>query len=428
MFKFFGDIPQENNVFQGDPYFGIIDNLFTKTNLEEIKKKLPSIIQEIDTKIKNESLIRAEKIWRYLLIKFFHYLINTGLPDISFSEFLEGIGGKYLNFVNLNLSKDKIKNEIFDCFILELIKNEYYFIKNFINNFIEKSGIDVESLEDVLRVRLAYIIEKQSDAYLSDKRFSKLKNERAQVVELLLNIYEKNKLDDKYVELASRELHDIEDYKKLIKFLIVRNLIDDAIYYCYQGIENDKENQPTYFEILSGIYEKQNNFEKAFAFIIKSLYLTNNKAIYLKIKKIYAEHPEAREYNARIINFLREHNQNNLLIEIFLEENRLEDAIEAALSPEIRIEEKLWVAEYTKKAFPNETLVLYREIITYYSTNYCNFAGEKNYCKMVLNCFREIKKIYSILGRENEWHLFINSQKNTLPEPVFQELSVELNV
>ncbi|MBI5417850.1 hypothetical protein HZA55_07890 [Candidatus Poribacteria bacterium] len=414
MFNFFKKKEAEKLKAQEEQYFKKIDMIFEQNDpIKEIIRKISLCIDELDITIEKESIERAEKTWFYLFTKFFSYLVSVYTADPVIDTFLIKMEQSYFDFFKRAAFSIDIKKNILLKFINEFISNDYYSMISFIYSFMDKSEIDKLTIDNMLNHHLTEIIEKQTDAYLSDTKYSSITNDRCRLVELIFDIYQKDGNESRYLELAARELHNIEDYMRIINFMILKNRIDDAIAYCYEGIERNAINKVAYFEKLAEIHESQKEFEKAFAYRVKNLYLTNNKEVYYKIKKAFSDHPETKEYNARILNYLREQHKYSLLIEIFIEERRIEDAIEIAVLPDVKVEEKLWVAEHSKKGFPEETLVLYKDILIHYLNDNCKV--EEKYCRMVENCLNEIKSIYLNLSRENEWRSYLASLESSLP-------------
>ncbi|MBI4650047.1 hypothetical protein HY745_01900 [Candidatus Desantisbacteria bacterium] len=412
MFKFFNK--KSNEEEKKDIYIKEIENIFSQEmTSEELIKKISELIDKLQIIINEENIYKIEKTWRALFDNLFIYLSKIGISDSPIRSFTENIEQNYFNLITQSsFTQEKLK-EIFTFFTNLPVSNDY-FLQDFIHKFIDKTNLEKDFIENILGIHLKDIIQKQSDAYLSNTQYSLIKNERLMIVELLLNFYEKNNNDEKYLNLALNELHGLDDYLRLINFAIRQNNLNDAVLYCFQGIHNDSDNHGAYFEKLAEIYEKQNEFLKAIAYRTKSLYITKNKNVYFKIKKMFSLYPDSREYNSKIIKFLRDNNQYDLLIEIFLEEKRIEDVLEIALLPEISIEEKYLVAEHTKKDFPEDTLILYKEILKFFSSS----CKEESHCEMINNCLNEIKQLYNNLDKKEDWKKYLSELKNFLPEDI----------
>lgn len=344
------------------------------------------------------------------------YYDGDGSIFVQFVEQLVEIYSKMLQNLDIEWpNKQKIHEDNLKMFLKE---------ENSFPDFIPKAivdscntGNDFIFMENLVLKEIENRIKKKKeqkggyDHYIISK-----------MVHLLLDLYEKNKDYEKYIQICEKELKYC--YFRYVEYLESIGKIEKSIIYCNMALEYAKGLEQIDLYIKLGDLEfRQENKEKALshymnAFSIKS---QDQEELLEKIRKTSQSLDTWKNIKEEIILKLEKKKHYCELIDIYLKDDDLYLAYKVASQNDkcdIYLKEK--VAKALKKSFPERAADLYKIL----GESFVNRPNRESY-RTALHYFKRMKKIYFSLGYQKEFKSYIDNlrSKNIKKRLLQQELS-----
>ncbi|MEW6619329.1 MAG: SWIM zinc finger family protein [bacterium] len=345
-------------------------------------------LKEIRNTTKNYEPQMRLKILQSIIYQSIHNYKKTYDIDGLFAEFIE---------------------ECLDDCLKFTIPQKQLFFNDFIELYLsDKGGFATSILELVIKQC------QTQDDYVTLERIlltklSELKqdNLKEDIIEFLLELYNKKGDNDRYLEVCMNNLDNWKNCIRLCDKLQQSGKINEAIQW-YQKAIDKYEKYPRIIlkKKLVSLYEKANMRDEALNLHFDIFKEQDDLESYKKMKALFGELKQWQEIRNNLLLFLGKAKKYPLLIEILLYENEIDSAIKIALLPNQRVTDIKNVAQQAMTKKPTQAIRLFKRLISYYIglRRKDDYKIAKEYCQ-------QVKKIYQELNQEHTWQKYMKRIK-----------------
>ncbi|HID26226.1 MAG TPA: hypothetical protein EYP22_00005, partial [Methanosarcinales archaeon] len=252
---------------------------------------------------------------------------NTDDSDGTFANFIENCLEDYAECAR---ESNKIKEMINYYFYWYVEKNDYGLFDNNITIAIDNAG---EEYYDFIE--------------------EKIKNAKEFADYDLLYLYDKKGATDKYIQLCKDKISDISFRIKLCEKLREIGNLEESIKYCVEGYNNSNY-KFEFANLLAEMYEEQGKYENALHYWNSAfLYHSWDLDLYEKVKELSFKIGNWNAIKNNIIETLEHNGKYSALLEIYLREGEIDNAISLASSEKVYIDDSETALTSTKIATAN---------------------------------------------------------------------------
>ncbi|MEW6095506.1 MAG: hypothetical protein AB1567_03125 [bacterium] len=247
-------------------------------------------------------------------------------------------------------------------------------------------------------------LERMLLAKLSDLKEDEQKEN---IIELLLEVYDKKGDNDRYLEVCKNNLNNWRNCVRLCDKLQQLGKENEAIQWYQKAIEvYEKYPKLILKKNLALLYEKTNNINSALNLYFDVFKEEGELESYKKMKGLFSGLDRWEKIRNNILLFLGKAKKYPLLIELLLYEKDIDSAIKIALLPNQRVYDIKKVAKQAIDKKPTQAIRLFKRLIDYYIglRRKDDYQMAKEYCQ-------EVKKLYKKLNQEHIWERYIERVK-----------------
>lgn len=376
---------QIDEIFDVD-YVGYWKALEYILNLDLLKRKIDALIDQ-------GRCAEADEALRYFLKIAKAKVNNVSDSDGNYVRFVRTLYDSYARVLKgLNASPGTIASWVYD----EIKSDGYGFADELLDQIVEVLQIEgfkvIENMAWQDFINCAKQVDKPAGYDLQKQRFK----------HVLMNIAEITNNDELYLKTCEVTL-DLGPYEYLVlaKKLVSIKRIDEAITRLTEGISrypNDKG--IILHNMLSQLYEKKGELEKAYEYACSTL--AKQSSNYPRVRSLALKLKTWDKIKPEIVNILMKGGHFSELIELYLEDNQLLEAIEIAKRDDVVTSMNWRVAELAEKNYPYDSILLYKRFVDYH----VNLKTKSEY-KEAAKVAHMIKKLYNSLGQITEWNEYI---------------------
>lgn len=301
---------------------------------------------------------------------------NTDDSDGTFANFIENCLEDYAECAR---EDNKIKEMINYYFYLYVEKNDYGLFDNNIKIAIDNAG---EEYYDFIE--------------------EKIKNAKEFADYDLLYLYDKKGATDKYIQLCKDRISDISFRIKLCEKLREIGNLEESIKYCVEGYNNSNY-KFEFANLLAEMYEEQGKYENALHYWNSAfLYRSWDLDLYEKVKELSFKIGNWNAIKNNIIETLENNGKYSALLEIYLKEGEIDNAISLASSEKVYIDEVVKVAKTARNTRQYNAIDLFKKVVNYYLAK-----SKRKYYGIAAKYCETIKEIYKEINDRDKWKEYI---------------------
>lgn len=380
---------------------------------QELLEKLNKFHNMAINYMAQENYPDAAKVLQALILK---GLERYGVVDDStgiLSDFLEECIRIYSGCLSRTLKTLEEKKDLFSQIFELYIKETHGFAHSMMELIADNctEHMEYQFVEELCKGKLSEYHDPAKP----------IEYDREKVVELLLEMYQREAKDDKFISLARGEVDSWRICLRLCDKLESLGKIDEAIRYYNRAIEDETGKYPKLLmkKKLAELCENHNQREKALDIYISYFEERDDIEIYEKIKKLSSETRSWESTRNKILISLSKTGKCHTLINAFLKEGDIDSCVKLAMTPNQSTKDIAMVANAAKTIKPKEAVSLFKKLINYYIAlkrreDY-HFAAEH---------LKDIKDIYYQLDEKQTWERYIkrlikqNARKKMLVEEI----------
>lgn len=407
-----------------------IDNISNLDN-NRFKKRLEELFSDLVDYSDVDELIRelakitdsAEKLFKRNNIQESFNLVkdivdvcikNYDVVDDSdgvFAKFIEECFNLYARIILLlNIDwtvKKKIHEDNWKMFIMDKYNFSDSISKMIVDSCTtENDFVFIEKLaSDELRIRKT----KGHDYQISE------------IVDLLLDIYEKNKDDKRFLLLCEKEFK--YSYFRYMENLESKGRISEAVECCKTALGFEKGLlRIQLIEKLGDLRYAQGNIEESLHLYINAFKEKSEEDGLLdKINHVSKELGRWKKVKDELTFFMNQKGDNHLLVEIYLRDNDLDSAFKIVSKEDAsNLYDAERVAKRSEKSMPHKAAELYRKLGEAFIKQ-----SDRNGYRLGKYYYKNMKRLYGGIGKAEEFKIYINAVRfaNRKKRALQEELS-----
>lgn len=355
----------------------------------------------------------AAKVLQALILKGLEKYSEVDDSTGILSDFLEECIHFYSGCISMSLKTIEEKKDFFKQ-IFELYLNETHGFAHSMMELIAGNctvHLEYQFVEELCKGRL---VGTHEPAQVTEY-------DREKIVELLLELYQREGKDDKFVSLARQEIDSWRVCLRLCDKLESLNRIEEAVRYYKRALEEETGKYPKLLmqKKLAELYENHNQKEKALEIYISYFNERGDLEIYEKIKKLSSEAQTWENTRNTILISLGKAGKCHTLIDALLKEGDINSCIKLAMMPNQSTKDIAKVANAIKDIKSRESIALFKKLINYYIA----LKRREDY-KFAAEYLKSVKDIYVQLDEKQVWEKYIkrlikqNARKKVLVEEI----------
>jgi hypothetical protein len=380
---------QIDEIFNVD-YVGYWKALKFIQNLELLKR-------EIDGLIDRGLYVRSKEIMLYFLEKAKAMVTKVNDSEGDYIRFVRTLYDSYTRILKgLDLKPEEAASWIYN----EIKTDGYGFADELLDQMVE-----------VLQIKGFKVLENMTwQDFVNCKnpvdKSSRYDMEKQRYKHILMNVAKLTNNDELYIKTCEQTLnHGAYEYLVLAKKLESLKRIDEAINNLNEGIDRYPNVQGINLHgMLSELYEKKGDLEKAYECAYSTL--ARQQGNYQRVRSLAIKLKRWHQIKPEIIDLLVKGRHFGELIELYLQDNQLPEAIEIASRDDVFTSINWKVAELAEKDRPLDAILLYRRFVDYH----INLKTKTEY-KEAVRTAHKIKGLYERIGQSLEWNKYLEDLK-----------------
>jgi uncharacterized Zn finger protein len=364
------------------------EKLFKRNNIQESFNLVKNIV---DVCIKNYDVVDDSD---GMLAKFIEECLN--------------LYARIIQLLNVDWTvKKKIHEDNWKIFVMDKYDLSDSISKMIVDSCMtENDFIFIEKLaSDELRIRKT----KGHDYQISE------------IVDLLLDIYEKNKDDKKFLLLCEKEFK--YSYFRYMENLESKGRISEAVECCKTALGFEKGLlRIQLIEKLGDLIYTQGNIEESLRLYINAYKEKSEEDGLLdKINHVSKELGRWKKVKDELTFFMNQKGDNHQLVEIYLRDNDLDSAFKIVSQEDAsNLYDVERVAKGCEKSMPHEAAELYRKLGEEFIKQ-----SDRNGYRLGKYDYKNMKRLYEAMGKAEEFKIYINAVRfaNRKKRALQEELS-----
>ena len=224
----------------------------------------------------------------------------------------------------------------------------------------------------------------------------------SEIVDILLDIYEKKKDDEKFLLLCEKEFK--HSYLRYIENLEAKGKIGEAAQCCTRALDfADGFMKTELIEKLGDLKHTQGSDGESLSLYIKAFKNRSEEELLEKIRNLSEELGSWKDVKDELTSFLEQKGDNHNLIKIYLKEGDLASALKIASLNITNTHDTERVAKACEKSMPDKAAELYR-IMAEESIK----QSHRNSYRAAKYYYKGMKRLYTSLGKEEEFIQYID--------------------
>jgi uncharacterized Zn finger protein len=331
---------------------------------------------------------------------------NVDDSDGIIARFIEDSVELYSRIIQvLNVEwivKQKIHEDNWKMFVMD----EYG-----LSDYISKMIVDSCTTENDFNV-----IEKLALEELQKRKDKEDGYAVSEIVDILLDIYEKKKDDEKFLFLCEKEFK--HSYLRYIEYLETKRQINEAAQCCTRALYFAKGFLKTdLIEKLGDLKYAQGSYGESLSLYIEAFEDRREEKLLKKIRHLSEELGLWKNVRDKLISFLKQKGDSHNLIKIYLKEGDLTSAFKvASLYITNRLDAES-VAKASEESMPHKAAEIYRNI-----AEESIKQSDRNSYRAAKYYYKSMKRLYTSLGKAEQFRYYIdgiklaNKRKHALQE------------
>jgi len=374
-----------------DPIMPFDENIF-KRKIDQLFSRKYGYSETFSLVSELNVLLRVIKRSGNDAANFLDYAI---LKMLNAYENIDDSEGVFVDIVNsyISLYKELMKGKV-----------DKKFVKKYFTVYMENPDFS----EDVLSI-LFDLCARQELQYLkelAEKRLKMEKENKEELMEVILRVYEKLGENEKYVGKALQllQIYKENDYSPYFYEDILRNLIkfgktEEVI----EFLENMRSDDA--FFLLADAYEHKGDTKKSFEILVELFSKYPSIELVEKIKKFSVELGNWIETKEEIIKILQENGRYETILKFALKEKDIDVAMQYLnRCKDAHLLEK--IARFIEK-YDKEKKI---DLLKHLAETFIQKGGRLNY-ELAVEYLKKVKKIMIKENKNGEWQNYINHLK-----------------
>jgi hypothetical protein len=246
------------------------------------------------------------------------------------------------------------------------------------------------------------LIERLASEELQKRRVKGDEYGVSEIVDILLDIYEKKKDDEKFLLLCEKEFK--HSYLRFIENLEAKGKIDEAAQCCIKALDFVRGfMKRELIEKLGDVKHAQRSDRESLSLYIKAFKNRSEEELLRKIKHLSEELGSWKDVKDELISFLEQKEDSHNLIKIYLNEGDFPSAFRIASMNISNTHDAEKVAKACEKSMPDKAAELYRTM-----AEESIKQSDRNSYRAAKYYYKSMKRLYTYLCNAEEFRHYID--------------------